>query len=100
MPSVRVTCRFAGAAYKFLYGHDISGNNWISLTSPQEQIECLKQDTAVAAGAVGIGRRGEPNRANRGAAFRASPPPLPKGIRHTKRGYLPHLASRPPGAAM
>src|SRR5258708_2380814 len=95
MPSVRVTCRFAGAAYKFLYGHDISGNNWISLASSQEQIECLKQDTAIAVGAVGIGRRRDPNRQGAGEWFQEIQLPLANVGDDGTRVYLRHVDWRP-----
>ena len=58
----QVTCRFAGAAYKFFFGFDIVGRNWIELTPPGERQLRQARIRTIVGGAVCLGRRRAPDR--------------------------------------
>jgi two-component system response regulator FixJ len=97
LPHAHVTCRFAGPAYKFLFGYDISGKDWIALTAPDERAECLAHDTGIVLGAIGTSRRRDPNRHGVDEWFGDIQLPFANISEDGTRSYLRHSDWRPRG---
>src|SRR5215510_2777363 len=68
-PGEAVTCRFAGAAYKFRFGQDITGKDWLALTAADQRSIRLERNTAIVLGAVSTSRRRDPDREGEDAWF-------------------------------
>jgi two-component system response regulator FixJ len=58
----QVICRSAGPAYKFFFGYDITGQDWISLTPPNERTLRTERIQAIVNGAICSGQRRAPDR--------------------------------------
>jgi len=95
VPRQRVVCRFAGPAYKFLFGCDITGKDWLSLTRSEHQADRLKHDTEVVLGAAAAAKQRDPNRDGPDALFQDVQLPFSNvGVDGT-RSYLRHIDWRP-----
>ena len=56
-PGESVHCRIAGSVLKIILGSNVAGQDWIALTPPRNREQRLARYSAVAQGAIGIGRR-------------------------------------------
>jgi hypothetical protein len=56
-PGQSVTCRIAGMAIKLTFGPDVAGKDWLAVTPARHRAQRLVRYSAVAQGAIGIGRR-------------------------------------------
>lgn len=56
-PGASVQCRIAGTLIKIALGSDLAGQDWIALTPPRYREQRLARYSAVAEGAIGVGRR-------------------------------------------
>lgn len=96
-PGELVTCRFAGAAYKFRFGQDIAGKDWLALTRPEERATRLERNTAIVLGAVSTSRRRDPGRDGDDAWFGDLQLPFSNISEDGTRCYLHHSDWRPTG---
>src|SRR5215469_9015402 len=94
-PGERVTCRFAGAAYKFRFGEDIAGKDWLALTCPEQRAIRLERNTAIVLGAVSTCRRHDPDREGEDAWFTDIQLPFCNIAEDGTRSYLHHSEWRP-----
>jgi len=95
VPRERVVCRLAGPAYKFLFGCDITGKDWLSLAPSEHQADRLKLDTEVVLGAVATAKRRDPNRDGPDAFFQDVQLPFSNVGADGTRSYLRHVDWRP-----
>ena len=56
-PGVSVHCRIASSLLKIVMGPDVAGQDWLAITPPRHREQRLARYSAVAQGAIGIGRR-------------------------------------------
>lgn len=57
VPGRSVHCRIAGTILKLVFGPDVAGQDWLAITAPRNRHQRLVRYSAVAQGAVGLGRR-------------------------------------------
>jgi len=95
IPARGVTCRFAGAAYKFRFGFDIQGKDWIALARTEERAARLERYTAIVLGAVGTSRQCDPNREGETRQFADVVLPFSNLEEDGTRFYLLHSDWRP-----
>jgi hypothetical protein len=57
MPDTSVRCRLMGSALAEGLGHDLTGQDWLALTRPEDRPLRLQRWSAVARGAIGRGLR-------------------------------------------
>lgn len=57
VPGERVTCRIAGMVLKLIFGSNVAGDDWLAATPPRHREQRLVRYSAVAQGAIGVGRR-------------------------------------------
>ena len=94
-PYEGVECRSAGTAYKFLFGCELSGRDWLSLTDPDRRADRLKRDTEIVLGAIAIAQRHDPNRDGPDAWFQDLQLPFSNVAHNGARTYLRHIEWRP-----
>lgn len=56
-PGESVTCRIAGMVLKLVFGPDVAGKDWLAVTPARHRAQRLARYSAVAQGAIGVGRR-------------------------------------------
>jgi hypothetical protein len=56
-PGESVHCRIAGTVMKIALGSNLSGQDWLAITPPRYREQRLARYSAVAEGAIGVGRR-------------------------------------------
>ena len=56
-PGESVTCRIAGMVLKLIFGPDVTGTDWLAMTPVRHRAQRLARYSAVAQGAIGVGRR-------------------------------------------
>ena len=56
-PGKSVHCRIAGMVLKLAFGSDIAGKDWLEITPPRHRRQRMIRYSAVAQGAIGVGRR-------------------------------------------
>ena len=57
VPGKSVHCRIAGMLLKLIFGSNTSGRDWLALTPARHRRQRMVRYSAVAQGAIGIGRR-------------------------------------------
>lgn len=57
VPGKSVTCRIAGTVFKLVLGQKLAGADWLAMTPPRHRAQRLVRYSAVAQGAIGVGRR-------------------------------------------
>lgn len=56
-PGESVHCRIAGMVLKLVFGSNVAGQDWLAITPARHRRQRMIRYSAVAQGAVGIGRR-------------------------------------------
>ncbi len=57
VPGKSVRCRIAGTVLKLIFGPNVSGQDWLALTAARHRRQRMVRYSAVAQGAIGVGRR-------------------------------------------
>ena len=56
-PGESVHCRIAGMVLKLIFGANVVGQDWLEITPARHRAQRLARYSAVAQGAIGVGRR-------------------------------------------
>lgn len=56
-PGEGVRCRIAGMVLKLVFGPNLAGQDWLAITPARHRAQRLARYSAVAEGAIGLGRR-------------------------------------------
>lgn len=97
-PGESVRCRLAGPAYKFRFGFEISGRDWLALTVPDQRQLRLERNSLTVGGAMSAGRRRDPDRNGPSQWFSDVQLPFSDIAEDGARSYLHHSNWRPVGA--
>jgi two-component system, LuxR family, response regulator FixJ len=96
-PGEGIGCRLAGAAFKFRFGYDITGGDWLAMTPPGQRGVRIERNSAIVQGALSSGQRSDPDREGPDRWFEDIQLPFADMDESGARTYLHHSEWRPQG---
>lgn len=94
-PGESIHCRLAGAAYKFRFGFEMAGIDWMGATPSSQRAVRMERNSQIVAGAISAGTRSDPDRDEAERWFSDVQLPFAGVGEDGARTYLHHSDWRP-----